>query len=353
MTPLTARPARFTRMLPLLAVCLPALALVPACGLGQDDEFRDGVPTSDAVALKVPAGQSTTQGALSAGTSADGTVTVRGALLGDQADLYKTTREVTSVINGGTLGVLTLVHTIVQFPPTDVSTDTAVWGPHSEPLSPNAWRLTVTRVAPGSFDYILAAKPKLAADSAFLSILSGHHNIVAGVHGRAIEGLGNGTFSVDWDAAQMLPEHDKIVGKADFTYARASFTSTASIGVVFTGVKDDNSTELYNADYQYAATPGAGGDFQYATHRDVLPGPGPTGSARELFTIHSRWLETGAGRADVQISGGESPSPSPVVNECWDASFASTFKNTSYDPTQTWGLESSCSFASASYSSLN
>ena len=351
MTPLTARPARFARLLPLLAVCLPGLALAPGCGLGDDDEFRHGVPTGDAVELKVPQGQSTTQGNLSA--SSDGMVAVRGALLGETADTYRITRTVTAVVNGGTLAVLTLVHTIVQFPPTSVSADTAVWGPHSEPLSPNAWRLSVTRVAPHSFDYQLAAKPKLADDSAFIAILTGHHNAVAGAHGRAIEGLGNGTFTVDWDAAQTLPEHDKSVGKAAFTYARASFGDTATIGVVFTGIKDDLNGEMYNASYQYSATPGAGGDFQYAAHRDALPGPGPTGTAKELFTVHSRWLETGAGRADVQISGGESPSPSPVVNECWNASFASTFKNTSYDPAQTWGAESTCVFSSASYSSLN
>lgn len=351
MTTLTARPARFARLLPLLAVCLPGLALVPACGLGDDDEFRDGVPTSDAVELKVPLGQSRTQGSLSA--SGDGMVTVRGALLGETADTYKITRTVTAVVNGGTLAVLSLVHTIVQFPPTDVTTDTAVWGPHSEPLSPNAWRLTVTRVAPHSFDYVLAAKPKLAADSAFIAILSGHHNAVAGPRGRAIQGLGDGTFTVDWDAAQTLPEHDRNVGKADFTYARASFTDTATIGVAFTGIKDESNAEIYNANYLYAATPGAGGDFHYAAHRDALPGPGPTGTAQELFTMHSRWLETGAGRADVQVSGGDSPVPSPIVNECWDAAFSSTFKNTSYDPAQTWGQESTCVFTSASYSSLS
>ncbi|HET6150622.1 MAG TPA: hypothetical protein VFH68_23990, partial [Polyangia bacterium] len=267
--------------------------------------------------------------------------------------LYQTTRNVTVVINGGTLAVLTLVHTIVEFPPTSVSNDSAVWGPHSEPLSRNAWRLTVTRVAPHSFDYVLAAKPKLADDSAFIGILSGHHNTVNGPHGRAIEGLGDGTFTVDWDAAQTLPEHDKIVGKADFTYARASFTDTATIGVAFTGIKDESNAEIYNANYLYAATPGAGGDFHYAAHRDALPGPGPTGTAQELFTMHSRWLETGAGRADVQVSGGDSPVPSPIVNECWDAAFSSTFKNTSYDPAQTWGQESTCVFTSASYSSLS
>jgi hypothetical protein len=353
MTPELALRARFTRLFPLLAVCLPAAALLPACGLQQDDGFREGVPTSDAVTLKLPGDQAVAQSALQAG---DGTVGVRSALLGEQADLYTTTRAVTKVVNGGTYAVLTLVHTIVEFPPTDVTADSAVWGPHSEPLDRNAWRLTVHRLAPHSYDYVLEARAKQAPDSAFIAILTGHHNaIVMGAgKGQVVEGLGTGTFTVDWDAAQTLPEHDMIVGKADFTYARESFSTTMTIGVDFTGVKDDKTGEIYNAAYQYAATPGAGGDFQYAAHQDILPGPGPTGSAKELLTMHSRWLETGAGRGDVLITGGDAPTaPAPTVNECWDINFMSTFKNTSYDPAQTWGQESTCAFTPAAYSSLS
>ncbi len=350
MTPRASRPVRFARILPLLAICLPAVAL-PACGLKDgDDGFREGVPTSDAVSLKVPSGQVSASSQL---TGVDGTVGTKSALLGQKADLYDTTVKVTDIVNGGTLAVLTLVHTIVEFPPTSVGADMAVWGPYSEPLKANAWRLTVTRTAPHSYDYVFDAKPKLAADSAFISILTGHHNAVVGAHGQTVEGLGDGTFTVDWDAESTLPDHDALVGKATFTYARPSFTDTATIGVVFTGIKDDPSGEIYNAVYQWAATPGNGGDFQYAAHRDALPGPGPTGTAKELFTIHSRWLETGAGRSDVQISGGDAPTPAPTVNECWDINFNSTYKNTSYDPTQTWGQESSCAFTPAAYSTLS
>ena len=352
MTPVLTGRARFTRLLPLLAVCLPAVALLPACGTREDDAFREGVPTSDAVALRLPGeSQAVAQGAL----TVDGTTSVRGALLGEQADLYTTTRAVTAVVNGGTYAVLTLVRTIVEFPATSVTSDTAVWGPHSEPLSRNAWRLTVKRIAPHSYDYVLDARPKLSPDAPFTSILTGHHDAIVGGAGKGqvVEGLGTGTFTVDWDAAQTLPEHDKIVGKADFTYARPSFATTMTIGVVFTGIKDDKTGEIFNAVYQYAATPGAGGDFQYAAHQDALPGPGPTGSAKELLTIHSRWLETGAGRSDVMISGGDAPATAPTVNECWDVNFMSTFRNTSYDPAQTWGLETSCVFSPAAYSSLN
>jgi len=351
MTPRASRSVRFARILPLLAICLPAMAL-PACGLKNgDDGFREGVPTSDSVSLKVPNGQVSASSQQLAGV--DGTVGTKSALLGQKADLYVTTRNVTDIVNGGTVAVLTLVHTIVEFPPTSVGADMAVWGPYSEPLKANAWRLTVTRTAPHSYDYVFDAKPKLAPDSAFISILTGHHNAVVGAHNQTIEGLGDGTFSIDWDAESTLPEHDNLVGKADFTYARHSFSDTATIGVMFNGVKDDLNGEIYNAEYLWSATPGNGGDFQYAAHRDALPGPGPTGTAKELFTIHSRWLETGAGRSDVQISGGDAPTPAPTVNECWDISFNSAYKNTSYDATQSWGQESSCAFTPAAYSTLN
>ena len=73
--------------------------------------------------------------------------------------------------------------------------------------------------------------------------------------------------------------------------------------------------------------------------------------------MHSRWLETGAGRADVQLSGGDSPSATAAaatVNECWSEDFLSVYKNVSYDPTLSWGQEQSCTaFPTAAYSSLN
>ncbi len=351
MTPRASRPVRFARMLPLLAVCLPAMAL-PACGLKDgDDGFREGVPTSDAVSLKVPSGQVAASSHL---TGVDGTVGTKSALLGQKADLYVTTRNVTDIVNGGTVAVLTLVHTIVEFPPTTIGTDMAVWGPYSEPLKANAWRLTVTRTAPHSYDYVLDAKPKLAADSAFISILTGHHNAVVGAHNQTVEGLGDGTFTVDWDAAQTLPEHDALVGKADFTYARPSFTDTATIGVVFTGVKDDVNGEIYNAVYQWSATPGNGGDFQYAAHRDALPGPGPDRHRQGAVHDPQPLAARPAPAAPTCRSPAATRRPRPRrSNECWDISFNSSYKNTSYDPTQSWGQESSCAFTPAAYSTLN
>lgn len=355
MTPPRLRPIvlRSAGWLTLLAVCLPAVALLPACGLRDDDAFRNSVPTSDTVDMKLPGGSAA---AAAAGPSASGaTASVRSALLGQQAEYYTTTRTVTAVVNGATYAVLTLVRTIVGYPASKVTGDTAVWGPYTDPLSPNTWRLTVTRAAPHVFNYVLEARAKTADDSAFITILSGRHSAALGPTGETMEGFGSGNFNVDWDAMQTLPEHDATVGQAAFTYSRPSLADDTSIDVTFNGIKDQDTGEIHNAVYQYTATPAAGGDFQYASHQDIYPGPGPTGSAQELLTMHSRWQQDGAGRADVQITGGDIPAAlTPVTdNECWDQNFLSQYKNISYDPTDSWGQASSCVFADAEYSSLS
>lgn len=323
-----------------------AMLAVAGCRLADDGEFAGSTPTAENVALAVPA--STTQSAL---TSSDGTT--RSALLGQQADSYTLTRGVTDLVNGATGAVLLLVKTIVSYPPTSVNGDTAVWGPGSQPLEKNSYRLTVTRVQPHVFTWALDAKPKTADDTAFITILSGTHTRAVDAHGRNIENYGSGTFTVDWDAAQTLPDHGNAVGVATFTYSRTAPGAVTTIDVSFNGIKDDPpSTELYNAIYHYTATPGAGGELKYGAKRDFYPDPHPSGSALEDLTIHSRWMETGTGRTDYQLTGGDVATAglAPVtVSECWDTSFLSTYRNVSYDPTLDWGDPASCSFSDASF----
>jgi hypothetical protein len=321
------------------------------CGPLDGSGFEASTPTAETVALNVPA-TAAASGALTAG----GVVEVkRGALLGEIAGAYQLTYAITHVVNGGTGAVLVLVRTIVAFPPSSVDGDTAVWGPHAEPLDQNAWRLTVTRLDRNVFSWRFDGKPKTAADSAFVTILSGTHTRAVDAGGHVIEGFGSGTFVVDWDAAQTLPQHDDNVGVASFTYSRLDPGATETIGVDFRGIQDKTTREIYDAVYAYTATPGAGGDLEYGANQDSFPGPGPTGTAKETLTLHSRWQETGAGRTDYQVSGAEVTAAvgGPVTaSECWDASFASQYKNVSYDASQDWGAESSCAFPTADFSTL-
>lgn len=324
-----------------------AAAAAAGCGMVDGDDFRGGVPTRDTVSLNVPGGTA------AASTSGG----VQSALLGQKAETYVTTRAVTSVVNGGTYAVLTLVKTIIDFPATSVDGSTAVWGPHTDPLSPNTWRLTVVRLAKHQFQWLLEARAKTAGDDAFETIIAGTHTRALDAAGIPMEGFGSGDFIVDWDAAQRLPEHDANVGRAAFTYARLSPTDVVTVDVDFRGIKDDNTGEIHDALYRYAATPGSGGDLQYASDQDAIPGPGPTGTAQEHFTFHSRWQEDGAGRCDVKISGGDLTAVFPdgaTGSECWDSNFDSSYRNLSYDPSPAgqWGAETSCAFTPADYAAL-
>ena len=323
-----------------LAGCVPA----------EPSGFEGSTPTAQNVALDVPASGSASSALTSDGVRAS-------ALLGDEADSYKLTRGVTGIVNGATGAVLLLVKTIVSYPPTtrDPATDTAVWGPHTEPLAKNAWRLTVTRMDRDVFSWKLDGKAKTADDSAFITILSGTHTRAVDARGVHREHYGSGTFIVDWDAAQTLPDHDRAVGVATFTYSRLDPAAVTMIDVDFKGIRDEGAvaTDLYDAIYRYTATPGAGGELRYAANRDYFPEPHPSGTAKESFTIHSRWMESGAGRTDYQLSGGDitaALSGNATVSECWDVSFASQYRLVSYDPTnptESWGVETSCAFDNA------
>jgi len=330
----------------LLTLGLALVTTAGACAKDDGDDFKDGVPQSQDVALVVP-GASASGSAL----TADGTTAVQGGLLGQQADFYKVTRDVTVVVNTATVSVLALVKTVTNYPPTSVEMDTAVWGPYTDPLSPNTWRLTVNRIARGQFHYVLEGKAKTAADTGYVTVLSGEHDLADPTAHRRLNvpEYGHGNFLIDWNAAQTLPEHDDNVGTAAFTYSRDKATGNVAIDVTFTQVKDKDTGMLIDAGYAYASVPGMGGTFDFKLTKDFIT----TTAALETMSIRSRWQESGAGRSDVMISGGDLAGAQGTANECWDSNFLSVYMTNSYgDATKMWGAETMCAFAPAMYSAL-
>lgn len=302
--------------------------MIAGCGPDKADGFRDGYPKADAVTIKVPG----STGALVGDKTRQG-------LEGEKAALYTLTRGVTYVVNGGAVAVLALVKLIGDQPPTSVTGNKAVWGPHTEALSPNTFRFTVTRNRTDDYSYTLEGKAKTDADTKFKIILSGSH-LVTG------KDFGSGTFLVDWNAIATLPEHDDNVGTAEYAYSRASVTAAVKIDATFRQVLDRDSKKLVDVDYKYAATPGAGGNFEFKTAKDLAPG-----AALENASVKSRWEQTGAGRSDMKVAGGNLTSDANL-SECWDSSFASRYLVASFAPTSGWGAESACAFATADYSKI-
>jgi hypothetical protein len=333
-----------------LALC-GAVVGAAGCGKADNGDFEGSTPTTATVALELPAASA--NGAAASSTSSNLSVK-GGALLGMVATDYVFTATVVGVVNAATASVLGLVKGITDYPPTTVQGDTAVWGPGTDPLSANTYRLTVTRIAPQQFTYMLDGKGKNDPDTAFVTVLSGTHTRAVDAAGNVMTGFGAGTFTLDFDAADTLPQHDDNVGQIAVQYSRLTPAATTTIGVTFTGVKDNckdgcsTAGQIFDAVYAYSATPGSGGDLQYADMKDYVPAT----SAKETLEIHSRWLETGAGRSDWQMSGGDVASATQTSSECWDANFKSVYSNTTYDASLDWGMESNCAFPSAAYATL-
>jgi len=119
-----------------------------------------------------------------------------------------------------------------------------------------------------------------------------------------------------------------------------------NVAVTFHQVKDKETGMRVDAQYGYLETPAAGGSFQFTLTKDAIT----TTSALETLTVRSRWQETGAGRSDVKLVGGDLGATQATANECWDSNFASRFMTNSYgDAAKMWGAEADCVFAAADY----
>jgi hypothetical protein len=311
----------------------------------QEDEFRDGLPSKQMVQVKEPGGSS------GQGLESD----ERSALAkGDRSEFYTFTRGATVIVNGGTAFVLNLLEEITKHPPTTLQGDVAVWGPHTDALSPNTWKLTVTQTDENAYSYKLEGKGKSEADSSFKTILSGTHSIAVDAQGNRLRDFGSGNMQLDWDAAQTLPEHDNNIGTLAIRYSRPDAQSVVTVDANFRNVKDDERPGTrVNADYLYKETPGAGGEFDFGLSKN-FDEPGSNRPGIERLTIKSRWAQSGAGRADVKITGGDFGFADARINECWDANFASQYLEASWVTTgPLYGTVAACgSLTTAVYSSL-
>lgn len=299
---------------------LKSSALATACALSlvaciQKDEapanLSRAIPTADQVKIKLPEGAARTVGQL--------------------ADWYVATRNVTRTFNGGTGWVLVLIHTIVEYPVTSVSGDTYTWGPWSDALDPAEYKLDVRAVGDGTYEYQLSGRSKVTANAAFEVVIDGKSDPRLG------DNLGNGQFLLDFDAAKRVNPIDGAndKGQIDVHYDLAQ--KHLDLGIMTT---DDQGQPLL-ADYAYNESAAGGGDMTFNFAEDA----GGT-SAREQVTLRSRWTAGGLGRADARLTGGDLAT-SAIASECWDGTFRRTFytDNVNFAPTE--GDAASCAFATA------
>ncbi len=302
-------------------VTASALSAALATGCVQKDApnyIAASIPTSDQVAIELP----------TATASIDRRVGVDHEL-GELAPYYVITRDVTQTFNGGTAWVLIPIHSIALNPPTSVAGNVYTWGPGSQALDPANYRLDVTANADGTYDYVLSGQSKINPDG-FKSLIDGHADPTAGLD------QGSGEFRIDFDAAAEINPVDNgsAKGQVQATYDLA----TGHLGLDI-ATTDDTGAPI-DATYAYDQLPDGGGDMTFDTDANV----GGT-AAEEDVTIRSRWLATGAGRADVRIAGGDLGPDQAIASECWDTMFGRTYytDNVNFAPTE--GNVASCVFA--------
>jgi hypothetical protein len=313
-----------------LAITVTALSLVltSACIQQQEEHpIKQVLPTAENVKIHVPEAQQSSQ----------------GYALGDLADYYVITRTVSRNLNAGAAWVLILVHAIVQYPPTSRDGATYTWGPWSNALEPAEWRLTVTERADGSYDWAFDGRSKIGAGTDFETVISG--NAVPGAEPHH----GSGTFLIDFDAAERVnPVDNDNRGSVEIAYDLENRDGTpATLTMAIDSVQaDETGTEQpVHFDYHYAENADQSGNLVFGIHGDLDENGG---TKFEDATIRSRWNANGAGRADVEASGGDLGTLNVTASECWSESFLRVYYSDSQEWQPTEGDPNDCAFADQS-----
>ncbi len=299
---------------------LSACFLFAACASTPEQDAVNALPQADSVALGQPAP--------SGGNSM--------LTPGQTSDYYQVTYALSTSVNWGVGWALGVVKYITTYPATSCTADSCTWGPVSKALDPNSWELTVTRSTdPLQYQYTLSAEPKSNTSLGFISVLTGTANPSGVAH------HGKGTFTVDFDAAQQLDNPPAKTGTLTVTYSN---DGPLAIGVTFMHTDDvTNPGHQVNVQYNYADDSSGGGDLQVAW--------GNTANT-DTFSLHSRWLNTGAGRGDDELNAPSVPAQG-TQSECWGTDFSLLYYTSTDTNVGTGGDSSKCAFPTAIYASIS
>jgi hypothetical protein len=303
-------------------VLLALGCLAAGCG-GGSDAYQAALPSRAALAIKVPGMNG----------SASGTSARTEALLGTQATFYTTTVQIATQLNGAAASFFGMIDNALASPPSAQDATHAYWGPFTPALSPVTVELAVERIDAQDYNFFLGGKPKGGPDSAYMGIFGGSAHQVDATHG-------SGMLQVNATTMNMLdPTVNQATGAIAFQHDNTADPRT--VDVHFGNFLDGKPGSMpLDATYHYAEHPDTSGSFQYGLRSNF--DSDPLGVLEDVALV-SRWVASGAGRADLVASGGSLPA-SFVVHaiECWDASFARVYYTEDVDPSKTEGDPSAC-----------
>jgi len=320
-----------------------AFILSAGCSLQATEDaskFREPIPQTSQVMLGIAGSQVSGTTAQAASTT---TLHVQndhgpgGGAATSDASYYQFTRSITDSVDTVTTEILGEVLAVTSLPPTTIDANHAVWGPgSSDALDPVSWKLTVTATGGGQYTYEVDGRPHLSTNDAdWKAILTGQG------YDDTSPSYQSGSFVVDNDAMAALdPTSTTSTGTVSITYDARAYPLDAAANVM----PNDGTGQYYDVSVVHAVD--GSGVMSLVALADIST---PPSGVNENVTENSRWNSTGAGRADVKMTGGEFGSTTVMLSQCWSDEFAQTYYTDSVDYEPTTGQASSCAFAQANF----
>ena len=198
-------------------------------------------------------------------------------------------------------------------------------------------KLTVTSTGGGQYTYEVDGRPHLSSsDSDWKAVLTGQG------YDDTSPSYQSGSFVVDNDALLALdPTTTTSTGTVTITYDARSYPLNAAANVD----PNDGTGQYYDVTVLHGVD--GSGIMSLTALADVST---PPSGVNENVAENSRWDSTGAGRADVKMTGGQFGTTTVMVSQCWADDFAQSYYTDSVDYEPTSGQPSSCAFGQASFS---
>jgi hypothetical protein len=292
-------------------------ALASGCGgnySNGDIDFQIAAPVREDLAVKLPRQQALMSGR-------------------EVAEYYRVTRDGATTFNGFVDFITTLIDNVRVHPPSERHGDTRIWGPFPVREDPGfEVRVRMQRMA-AVFYYWIDFRRGGTGDR-WEPLISGDAALNP-MGGGARRGRGKIVYDLERPRAVGYP----VDPESDLLRLDVSYDRTV----------EPNIVDLTSVDVATTMGPGARGSYRYRENQDgsgtffFVARPVGINGVQEL-EIRSRWLASGAGRADVRITEGFLALLNPGVIDCWGPDGGATFVRRTWQTPPETGDIATCVF---------
>ena len=297
----------------LVSAVLLAVLLGAGNGCGgnysnEDIEFQLALPDRDDLLVRLPG---------------------QALVVGDAAEYYVATRDVVTRVNAIVLAITGLVDRVRAFPPSERQGPLRVWGPFPHEKDPAFQvRMTMVRVPEAEalrFDYRFEFKRVADAAPEWQPLIAGSFLPGGGARLNKIV--------VDLKAARL--QNYPIADFGELEEMQIEFQRRVAPYRAIMVVRNIAAAATPGATYAYAENADGSGDMRFAWQVRVNIWV----AAIELFT---RWLPSGAGRADARILEGLAAIAGSRGVDCWGPDARATYVRRDWGEAREVGDPASC-----------